>query len=308
MTIRQLRFVLKAVQTGSYSEAAKQLFVSEPSISTGIRELETELGIRIFSKNGRGILLTSSGKEFLDQAQKIVAQTDFIEDYYAKGGKHSLPRFFVSSQHYPFAVEAFSRLLAEVDETRYVLGIRENETVSIFDEVASGNSDIGVIYMCKSTEKFIRHALKVRNILFTPLKHITPCVYISVNHPFATRPSVRLEEMREFAFVSFSQDEHAASWFAEEAIVVERPEKVIHISERGTVETVVSLNANTYAIGTGALVPTIRGKLTSVPIESQEKMLIGWIQPQKAELSDLAKRYLALLRESMEQYQTTGYF
>ena len=144
MTIRQLRFVLKAVQTGSYSEAAKQLFVSEPSISTGIRDLETELGVSLFTKNGRGILLTEEGKEFIGQAQKIVAQTDFIEEYYAHEHKSPPLRFFVSSQHYPFAVEAFSKLLEEIDSERFVLGIRENDTVSIFDEVASGNSDIGV--------------------------------------------------------------------------------------------------------------------------------------------------------------------
>lgn len=301
MTIRQLRFVMKAVQTGSYSEAAKQLFVSEPSISTGIRDLEGELGINIFTKNGRGIILTRHGKEFIDQAQKIIAQADFIEDYYAKGTKNTPTRFFVSSQHYPFAVEAFSQLLAETEDERYVLGIRENETVAIFDEVAGGNSDLGVIYMCKSTEKFIRHALNVRGLAFMPIKTIVPCVYISANHPFAGRESVGLEEMRDFAFVSFSQDEHAASWFSEEVIVVERPNKVIHISERGTVETVVSLNPNTYAIGTGALVPTIRGKLTSVPIQCQEKMLIGCIQPKKAELTPIARRYLELLYAAVEK-------
>ena len=106
MTLLQLRYIVKIVECGSMNEASHELYISQPALSSSVKELENELGIEIFTRHSQGIALTVDGAEFLTYARQILDQTDLLEARYRQvRPRKQLCR--VSTQHYMFAVEGF---------------------------------------------------------------------------------------------------------------------------------------------------------------------------------------------------------
>ena len=112
MTLAQLRYVITVSQVGTLSEAAKRLYISQPSLTNAIKELEKELGITIFIRTNKGVILSRQGEEFLGYARQVIEQTNLIEEKYLQD--HNIKHeFCISTQHYSFAVEAFVSLIKE---------------------------------------------------------------------------------------------------------------------------------------------------------------------------------------------------
>ena len=102
MTLAQLRYVITVSQVGTLSEAAKRLYISQPSLTNAIKELEKELGITIFIRTNKGVILSRQGEEFLGYARQVIEQTNLIEEKYLQD--HNIKHeFCISTQHYSFA-------------------------------------------------------------------------------------------------------------------------------------------------------------------------------------------------------------
>ena len=127
MTLQQLKYVVEVAERGSITEAAKALFIAQPSLSAAVRELEEEAGITIFLRNSRGILLTQEGAEFLGYARQVVQQAALIEDKYIAHSA-SRQRFSVSTQHYSFTSSAFVELVRAQGGQSYEFVLREGKT------------------------------------------------------------------------------------------------------------------------------------------------------------------------------------
>ena len=112
MTLAQLRYTIAIAKAGSMNEAAKTLFLSQPSLSETIRELETEIGFDLFVRSNRGILVTPEGEEFLGYARQVTEQFQLLTSRYID--KQMKEKFSVSMQHYTFAVKAFVELVKQV--------------------------------------------------------------------------------------------------------------------------------------------------------------------------------------------------
>ena len=165
MTIQQLRYVIKIVECGSITEAARQLFISQPSLSAAVKELETELGIEIFHRTTRGITLSADGTEFLSYARQILEQTQLLEQRYLNK-KPSKQLCSVSTQHYAFAVNAFVNLISGIDANEYEFTLRETRTYEIIEDVANFRSEIGIIYFSGFNERVMQKLLKENHLIF----------------------------------------------------------------------------------------------------------------------------------------------
>ena len=145
MTLQQLRYVTTIANIGSISEAAKRLFVSQPSLTKAIKELEKEMGITIFDRTNKGITVSKEGERFLGYARQVLEQATLLEEQYKsnKGGKK---QFSISTQHYSFAVNAFIDLINQSDVDSYDFSLRETQTYEIIDDVAHMKSEIGLLY------------------------------------------------------------------------------------------------------------------------------------------------------------------
>lgn len=307
MTLTQLRYVAKVAECGSITEAARQLYISQPSLSAAVRELEGELGIVIFNRSARGISLTPDGSEFLSYARQILEQTELVEQRYAHA-RPSKRLFAISSQHYAFVVNAFVRLLESVDADEYEMTLRESRTYEIIEDVAGYRSELGVLYLSSFNEKVLRKLMRENHLSYTPLFDARPHVFVSTSHPLAGAASVTLAELDAYPYLCYEQGTHNSLYFSEELLPFESHRKTIVLTDRATLFNLLR-GVNGYTISSGVLNSDLNGDdIASVPLETDETMQLGYLTNDRARLSPMATRYLEELRAliASEGYDVLG--
>ena len=199
MRIQQLHYIIKIVETGSMNEAAKQLFITQPSLSNAVRDLEREMGIDIFIRNPKGITLTKDGVEFLSYARQVVEQTNLLEERY-KSHTETRELFSVSSQHYAFVVNAFVSLLKRADMTRYELFLRETRTYEIIEDVKNFRSEIGVLFLNSYNRDVLTKMFDDNRLTYTSLFKARPHIFVSKSNPLAKHEVVSLEDLEDWLY------------------------------------------------------------------------------------------------------------
>lgn len=296
MTIQQLKYVIKIVECGSITEAARQLYISQPSLSAALKEIENEFGIEIFYRTSKGISLSSDGTEFLSYARQIVEQTELLEQRYTNK-KPSKQLCAISTQHYAFAVNAFVNLIASLEADEYEFTLRETRTYEIIEDVANFRSEIGILYLSDFNEKVLKKLMKENHLTFTPLFDANPHVFISSAHPLANADEVSLEDLEDYPFLAFEQGTYNSFYFSEEILSTEAHKKAIHVSDRATLFNLL-IGLNGYTICSGVLNSNLNGdNIVSVKLKTEENMRIGFISNQKVPLSATALCYIHQLKQ-----------
>lgn len=298
MTLKQLKYVIEVAQRGSISEAAKTLYISQPSLSSAIRDLEDELGFEIFLRGSKGISVSSEGMEFLSYARQVTEQYQLLESRYFK--KDSPKReFSVSSQHYSFAVDAFVNIIKRHNDSEYKFKLRETATYEIIDDVKNMRSEIGVLYMNDFNRSVLEHILKENHLKFTPVFTAAPHVFISRFNPLATKDVVTIDDLSSHPYLSFEQGIHNSFYFSEEILSLLPRKKEILVTDRATLFNLL-IGLNGYTISTGILNPDLNGKdIISKPLEVNDDICIGWIS-NNGYLTNIGKEYIEELSKYKE--------
>lgn len=291
MTIQKLKYIIKIVECGSITEAARQLFISQPSLSAALKEIEEEFRIEIFHRTPKGISLSTEGIEFLSYARQIIEQTQLLEQRYTD--KKTLKQLCsVSTQHYAFAVSAFVNLISSLNTDEYEFTLRETRTYEIIEDVACFRSEVGVLYFSDFNKKVLKKLLKENHLTFTPLFDVEPHVFISSVHPLASMEEVSLEELDDYPFLAYEQGTYNSFYFAEEILSTSPHKKTIHVSDRATLFNLL-IGLNGYTICTGILNRDLNGdNIVSVKLKTDERMRIGWISNDKVPLSTTTSQYI----------------
>lgn len=302
LTLQQLKYIIKIVECGSITEASKQLFISQPSLSAAVKELEKELGIEVFIRTSKGISLSLDGSEFLSYARQIIEQTELMERRYI-GKKPGKRLCSVSTQHYAFAVNAFVELISGLDVDEYEFTLRETRTHEIIEDVKNLRSEIGILYLSDFNEKVINKLLKENHLRFNLLFEARAHVFVSSKHPLAHNKRVTLEDLEDYPFLSFLQGEYNSFYFSEEILSTVPRKKTIYVSDRATLFNLLT-GLNGYTICSGVLSGDLNDEnIVSVPLISDEKMHIGWIVSDKSHLSPLALSYISILKKLIREYK-----
>lgn len=292
MTIQQCRYVLAIAKCGSFSKAAKQLFVAQSSLSIGVKSLESELNIQIFDRSGNGVYLTDEGAEFIRYAQRLCQDTDLIEERYSKPVQQKL---YIATQHYDFIADIFGQLLKETDSECYRFSIREIETYHVIRDVQTAYSDIGIIAIKDSNLEIMKRYLAGRKLSFTPVLSVAPHVFLRKEHPLATRERLKGEELADYPYVSYAQGEHNSVYFTEELMDDHTADKHIEISDRATLMNVLMVT-NAYTVGTGVMPSALnRGDIVSIPMDSNARYFIGYILNTERRLSEMMESFISRL-------------
>ncbi|MCM3633150.1 LysR family transcriptional regulator [Paenibacillus camelliae] len=300
MTLQQLKYVLEVNKHGSMNEAARHLFISQPSLSNAIKELEKELSITIFERTNKGISLTQEGVEFLSYARQVVEQAELLEQKYMNATP-SPQHFSVSTQHYAFAVNAFVQLVKEHGQQQYEFAIRETKTYEIIEDVKTMRSEIGILFLNDFNRKVISKLLRDANLQFHRLFVAHPHVFISIYNPLAKRKSVTMEDLEHYPYLSFEQGEYNSFYFSEEIqSTVSRP-KSIKVTDRATLFNLL-IGVNGYTISSGVLSKDLNGnEIIPVPLDIDDHLEIGWIAHRNVTQSALAEAYIEALKLHIEQ-------
>ncbi len=300
MNINQIKYVLEVASSSSMREASTKLFISQPALSSSISELENELGILIFERTNKGVMLTDEGREFLNYAKKAVAQYEILESRYLLGD-HDKERFSVSTQHYNFAIKAFSDVIKKKNPKKYNFFIHETKTKDVLEDVKNMKSEVGIVSFSMANERLIKKIIKEYSLEFTPLMSKDTYVYVWENHEFAGRKEISINEMKDYPCITFDQSDDSKIYLTEEAMADYEFEKSIKSDDRATtMELIADLHG--YSIGSGMLAGddvTLKG-MVSVKLTEEDPLTIGYIKRKGSELSDYGKAYVEELLKYKE--------
>lgn len=301
MTLQQLKYVIKIAECGSITEAAEKLFISQPSLSNSVKELEREFGIELFTRTARGVTLTADGAEFLAYAREVDEKSNQL-DVRFKGGKTIKRQFAVSSHHYAFAVTAFANVIKLLPSDEYEFTLRETRTYEILDDVASFWSEVGVLYVNDFNKKIMEKLFRERRVQFTPIFKAEAHVFLSAHHPLANRDEVSLEDLDEYPFLAFEQGAYNSFYFSEEILSAVPRKKTIHVTDRATLFNLAE-KLQGYTICSGVINNDLNGAdIVAVRLKTDEDMVIGWLQNIKMPLSSAAQLYIDELKRLISEY------
>ncbi|WP_211749399.1 LysR family transcriptional regulator [Paenibacillus sp. Marseille-Q4541] len=300
-TLTQLKYVIEVANRGSMNEAAKRLFISQPSLSKAIRELEEDIGITIFERTNKGITISLEGVEFMGYARQVAEQAELLESRYMNA-KPSPQHFSVSTQHYAFAVNAFVKLVQQYGQEEYELALRETKTHEIIEDVKTLRSEIGILYLNEFNSKVMSKLLIAANLQFHSLFTAKPHIFISAQNPLARQSIVSIEDLEEYPYLSFEQGEYNSFHFSEEILSTLSHKKSIRVNDRATLFNLL-IGLNGYTISTGVLSADLNGNdIIPVPLDCNETINVGWISHKNAMLSKLATVYVEALQEATEKF------
>lgn len=300
MTLTQLNYLITIAETGSMNKAAQQLYVSQPSLTSAIRELEAELGITLLYRSGRGVTLTNDGAEFLLYARQIYGQYEKVLEKYGKGGSVK-KKFGVSTQHYSFAVKAFVDMAKEFDMAQYEFAIRETRTGEVITDVSTLRSEIGILYLCNFNRKAMTKLLRAASLEFHHLIDCRAYVYLWKNHPLAGKKSICFEELKGYPCLSFEQGDNSSFYLAEEILATNEYAQMIRANDRATMLNLM-IGLNGYTLCSGIICEELNGSdYTAVPFQDDEKnsnsvMEIGYVTRENTILSRMGERYIAAIK------------
>ena len=307
MTLQQIKYAITIADTGSMNKSAELLFVSQPSLTSAIKELEKEIGISIFLRTSKGVIPTNEGIDFLMRARQVYQQYELLTDEYVTSGNMKR-KFGVSTQHYSFAVKAFVETVKKYDTLNFEFAIRETKTLEVISDVGNLTSEIGIIYKSDYNRKIIDKLLKENELEFYPLINCHAYVYIWKGHPLAKEESISLEQLRDYPRLSFEQGSGGSVFLAEEILSENDYPRIIKSNDRATqLNLMVGLNG--YTLCSGIICEELNGSdYIAVPFREDENnrnviMEIGYIAKKYSRFSDIAESYIDEVKNYLNNIQ-----
>ena len=299
MTLQQLRYALTIAGCGSMNEAAKRLFLSQPSLSETVKELEQEIGLQIFMRSNRGIIITPEGEEFLGYARQVIDQYGILKARYVE--KQRKEKFSVSMQHYTFAVKAFVETVKKAGMDSYEFAANETTTYDVMENVRNFKSEIGVLYLNDFNEQVLMKIIREKGLEFEELFACDTYVYLWSGHPLAGQNVISMEELDEYPCLSFDQGRNSSLYLAEEMKSTYDYKRLIKANDRATLlNFMIGLNA--YTLCSGIICEELNGSdYMAIPLKETEKMRIGYVKRKGASISHIGQIYIEELKKYKEK-------
>lgn len=298
MTLVQLKYAITVSGENSLNDAAKVLFISQPSLSAAIHSLETELGFDIFLRSKNGITLTTKGAEFIGYAKSVVEQYELLDAKYISK-TNTKKTFSVSMQHYTFAVNAFVELVKQYGMDKYEFEVHETKTYEVIENVKNHKSEIGILYQNDYNRQVLNKLFSEYNLKFEPLLECSIYAYISKTHPLAEKKEVTLEELNEYPCLGFDQGDHNSFYFAEEVLSTYEYKRFIRANDRATMLNLM-IGLNGFTLCSGIICEDLNGEdYCAIKLKSDEKMTIGYICRKDSTMSSIGQKYI----EEIEKYR-----
>ena len=295
LTLQQLKYVVEVADKGTVTDAARELFISQPSLTNQIKALEKEMNINIFTRTNKGIVISKEGEVFLGYARQVLEQANMLEERY-KGENAGKQQFCISTQHYSFAVNAFVELIEKCGGEKYDFSLRETTTYEIIEDVASLKSEIGILFINGFNEPAIKKLLAENDLEFTELFRAEPHIFVSKQNPLAKKPSVTMDELAPYPYLCYEQGGHNSFYFAEEMFIEAAHDKTIRLRDRATLFNLL-IGLNGYTVCSGVIDRKLNGEnIVSVPLDVPSYMRVGYIRHKRSLMSRLGEIYINAIK------------
>lgn len=298
MNIQQLRYVVAIANSGTFREAAEKMYVSQPSLSISVRDLEKELGFKIFRRTSSGTFLTRRGMEFYEKAQELVKGFDVFQNQYANP-EDEKKEFSISSQHYDFLpplITQFSVLYPENKDFR----IFESTTVQILDEVAQGHSELGIIYLNKQNTKGIMQRVDKLGLEVIDLIPFQTHIYLRKDHPLAQKEFLVMEDLAHLPTVRFTQEKDEYLYYSENFVDTSGSSQLFNVTDRATLNGILE-RTNAYATGSGFLDSQSVNGITVIPLIDDLDNKMVYVKREEVDLSPVAEKFVQVMEAYFDE-------
>lgn len=298
MNIQQLRYVVAIANSGTFREAAEKMYVSQPSLSISVRDLEKELGFKIFRRTSSGTFLTRRGMEFYEKAQELVKGFDVFQNQYANPEEEK-DEFSIASQHYDFlppTITAFSQQYPEYKNFR----IFESTTVQILDEVAQGHSEIGIIYLNNQNQKGIIQRVEKLGLEVIELIPFQTHIYLREGHPLAKKKELVMEDLVDLPTVRFTQEKDEYLYYSENFVDTSASSQMFNVTDRATLNGILE-RTNAYATGSGFLDSDSVNGITVIPLNDNLNNRMVYVKREEVDLSQAGTLFVEVMQEYFDQ-------
>lgn len=298
MNIQQLRYVVAIANSGTFREAAEKMYVSQPSLSISVRDLEKELGFKIFRRTSSGTFLTRRGMEFYEKAQELVKGFDVFQNQYANPEEEK-DEFSIASQHYDFlppTITAFSERYPDYKNFR----IFESTTVQILDEVAQGHSEIGIIYLNNQNQKGIMQRVEKLGLEVIELIPFHTHIYLREGHPLAEKEELVMEDLADLPTVRFTQEKDEYLYYSENFVDTSASSQMFNVTDRATLNGILE-RTDAYATGSGFLDSDSVNGITVIRLKDNLDNRMVYVKREEVELSQAGTLFVEVMQEYFDQ-------
>lgn len=298
MNIQQLRYVVAIANSGTFREAAEKMYVSQPSLSISVRDLEKELGFKIFRRTSSGTFLTRRGMEFYEKSQELVKGFDIFQNQYANPEEEK-DEFSIASQHYDFlppTITAFSERYPDYKNFR----IFESTTVQILDEVAQGHSEIGIIYLNNQNKKGIMQRIEKLGLEVIELIPFHTHIYLREGHPLAQKEELVMEDLADLPTVRFTQEKDEYLYYSENFVDTSASSQMFNVTDRATLNGILE-RTDAYATGSGFLDSDSVNGITVIRLKDNLDNRMVYVKREEVELSQAGTLFVEVMQEYFNQ-------
>lgn len=301
MNLQQCRYVQVVAEMGSFSQAAKKLYVTQPNLSSSIKDLEIELGVQLFVRSNTGTRLTEDGFDFLKYAKRIIGELDLLEERYHSQFKKS---FTVASHHYDFLSLPLASIAQQFQDSHQEFQLIETTTKKILESVASFESDLGIIYLDEDNKHILERSLSNQDLTFTSLGDFPTQIFLRKGHPLANKKAIREEDLEGYSQVRFRQEKSGLN-FDEDPLEVHDKQNIMYSNDRGTVMNLLCAS-NAYASGLGIINSFIKEQIILIPLKDSPRHTLGYVSHKSKKSSDISSAFIDKVRESLAEYGQNG--
>ena len=298
MNIQQLRYVVAIANSGTFREAAEKMYVSQPSLSISVRDLEKELGFKIFRRTSSGTFLTRRGMEFYEKAQDVVKGFDIFQNQYASPEEEK-KEFSISSQHYDFLPPLMTKFSIRYPENKN-FRIFESTTVQILDEVAQGHSELGIIYLNRQNTKGIMQRVDKLGLEVVDLIPFQTHIYLRMGHPLAKKKKLVMEDLAQLPTVRFTQEKDEYLYYSENFVDTSSSSQMFNVTDRATLNGILE-RTDAYATGSGFLDSQSVNGITVIPLEDNLDNKMVYVKREEMDLSPVAEKFVEVMVEYFDQ-------
>ena len=304
MTLQQVLYALTIQECGSMNKAAEKLYIVQPTLTSAIQELENEVGITIFMRTNKGVIVTPEGEEFLNDIRGFYRQYDIVMQKYSGEGNYKR-KFGVSTQHYTFAVRAFVDMAKQYDMNDFDFALRETTTMDIINDVSSLKSEVGILYINERNKRAMNKLFVEHGLEFHTLIKCRAFVYLWKDHPLASQDSISIEDLQEYPCMFFEQRDQN-EFLAEEILSENFYPKTLRVTDRSTMLNLIRA-LNGYTLCSGIIWGDLNGDgYIVVPYRGEEEnpnsvMEIGYVTKKNSVMSKMGEQFIEEIHKALEQ-------
>ncbi|MDV8114701.1 LysR family transcriptional regulator [Paraclostridium bifermentans] len=300
MKLEQIVYALEIARCGSISKAAKNLLLTQPNLSSSIKNLEDDIGFKIFQRLPRGVSVTTKGTQFLEYAESICKDVENINAIGSNSNSLTPINFSLSTQSFSYIMDNFLALHSNYNSNITNFKIKHSHYFEVLDDVVRKQADIGIISISNEHMDLWNKLFKSKNIEFNPITSGKLHGYILDSHPLFNKEDLVIEDLFEYPLVTCNHDDYNALYSNDfyknklsfkNNILVSDYGALIYTMESVNAATIILKLENSYT----KLYFDSSHKGRYVNIDILPKITLGWIKLIDSPISSIASEFIDLI-------------